>query len=380
MLKTWIAGALLALPVAAPAQPPQPVPFAERVAANRYPLAFADGRLSGPGADLLAREIGTAHFFLVGEQHATATIAEIETALQRTAAEAGYAHTALEIGPTTAMEVERLVRSGPGRLTGYLRAPGHGFTVAFLLWTEEVALAEQAVTLSPAGANAIWGLDQEFVGSLPLLLPRLEALARTPAQREAVARLQVQSAANPMLLGTMPAADLEPLQAAFPFADNPVAAASVADLVLSNRIYAPFTGRGGSGYEANVARETYMKRNFLEAFTAAELGAEAADQSPPRVFFKFGANHMMRGFSTTDVPSLGNFVAEWGLSRGLTTANVYVGCVGGQQNDPQSAARTGRATAASLRRRARCAARYSPASSLCSTCGRSGKDCATSIR
>ena len=45
--------------------------------------------------------------------------------------------------------------------------------------------------------DAIWGLDQEFVGALPLLLPRLEALARTPAQRAALATLRTRSATEP---------------------------------------------------------------------------------------------------------------------------------------------------------------------------------------
>jgi len=331
MPRGWIAALAFAVSTAGIAQT-APSTLAERTNANRYTLAFNDGQLSGPGAELLAREIADTQLFMVGEQHATATIAEIETALHRTAVEAGYGYAALEIGPVTAIEVERLSREGPGRLGAWLREPGHDFAVAFLFWEEELALVEQAVSASPARANAIWGLDQEFVGSLPLLLPRLDALARTPAQRDALAQLRVRSAADPMLLGSMPVADLEPLRIAFPETDNSEAAALIENLVLSNRIYAPFTGRGGSGYDGNLARETYMKRNFLRAFAAAE----AADGRPPRVFLKFGANHMMRGFSTTDVPALGNFVAEWSLVRGFSTTNIFIGCVGGQQNDPRS--------------------------------------------
>jgi hypothetical protein len=311
----------------------QPMPsFAESVAANRHALAFEDGTLSGPGAELLAREMTSAQFFLIGEQHATATIAEVSTALHRQAAEMGYAYSAVEIGPHSAREVERIVRTGTGRLAATLRGPTLDFSVPFLFWAEEAVLAEQMVSRSPSGSEAIWGLDQEFIGSLRLLMPRLEALARTPAQRRAVADLRARSDAEPMALGRMPADALAPLSAAF--GTRGEGASLVADLTLSNRIYGPFTGRGGSGFEANTLRETYMKRNFLTRFAAAE----ARDGRPPRVFLKFGANHMMRGLSTTNVPALGNFIAEWGLSRGFGTVNVFIDCVGGEQNDPQTGA------------------------------------------
>ena len=244
------------------------------------------------------------------------------------AAALGYDRSALEIGPHSAREVERVIRSGSGRLAAAMRTPERDFSIAFLFWAEESALAEQMVGLSPARADALWGLDQEFVGSLAWLLPRLETAARTPAQRAAVADLRARAAADPMALGNLPAEALTPLGAAFP------GNALVADLLLSNRIYAPFTGRGGSGLEANTLRETYMKRNFLSLFEAAERRSGR----PPRVFLKFGANHMMRGFSTTNIPSLGNFIAEWGLSRGFGTVNIFIDCVGGAQNDPRSGA------------------------------------------
>lgn len=337
MIKAWLTG-LFALAITAPAlaqNPPPPAPtLAERMAANRHAIAFENGRLSGPGAALLNRAMADAQFFMVGEQHGTATIAAISAALHREAAAIGYNHAAMEIGPNSGVEVERLIRSGPGRLAAQFRTPTYSFAVAFLFWAEEAALAEQFVALSRARSDAIWGLDQEFVGALPLLLPRLDALARTPAQRAALAALRARAAAEPMALAQMPAAELEPLRLAFETDAAPAAAPMVADLILSNAIYAPFTGRGGSGLEANLTRETYLKRNFLRRFEAAER----AEGRPPHVFLKFGANHVMRGFSTTNVPSLGNFIAEWGLSRGFGAANIFINCVGGEQNDPRTGA------------------------------------------
>ena len=116
------------------------------------------------------------------------------------------------------------------------------------------------------------------------------------------------------------------------FANNPKAAQYLSELKLSNVIYEPFTGRGGSGYEANLTRETYMKRNFVSQFNEAEKRTGKA----PKVFMKFGGYHAQKGFTGTNVPGLANFLYEWGLSRDFAMVNVMVECVGGQARNPQT--------------------------------------------
>ena len=46
--------------------------------------------------------------------------------------------------------------------------------------------------------------------------------------------------------------------------------------------------------------------------------------STPKVFLKFGANHVFDGRSTTNVLSLGNFVREIGWARGVESFNVRI--------------------------------------------------------
>jgi hypothetical protein len=102
-----------------------------------------------------------------------------------------------------------------------------------------------------------------------------------------------------------------------------VPAQLVDDMILSARIYGPFvTGKGLSVYAANLERENLMKRLFL----ARLREAEARDGKTPKVLFKFGANHMMRGLSTTHVPSLGNFVSDYALANGRQTFSVLLLC------------------------------------------------------
>jgi hypothetical protein len=90
-------------------------------------------------------------------------------------------------------------------------------------------------------------------------------------------------------------------------------------MILSARIYQPFVGvtTGFSGYAANLERENYMKRTFVARYRAA---------GTPKVFFKFGASHMMRGLSYTHVPSLTSFVHELAIGEGKNAFNVLVLC------------------------------------------------------
>ena len=44
----------------------------------------------------------------------------------------------------------------------------------------------------------------------------------------------------------------------------------------------------------------------------------------------------MRGHSGTNVPALGNFLAEWGTARGMRLVNLFIECDGGEAMNPQS--------------------------------------------
>jgi len=65
-----------------------------------------------------------------------------------------------------------------------------------------------------------------------------------------------------------------------------------------------------------------MKQNLL----AAMQDAQRRDGSAPRVLFKFGSYHLMRGVSPTLVPTLGSFAADWAEARGERTINIAVAC------------------------------------------------------
>ena len=83
-------------------------------------------------------------------------------------------------------------------------------------------------------------------------------------------------------LGTSPPQQLVDLRARLNARRDAPYAELVDAMIVSQRIYRPFTGAGGEAWLANGEREDLMRRLFLENYRAAER----ADGAPPRVMFK----------------------------------------------------------------------------------------------
>ena len=312
----------------APAPAPDPV---AAIRAQSQPIErTADGAHSGSAWDALVADMAGAQFAMVGEQHGSGDIARLETSLQAALAKRGFTHSALEVGPISTPFAERLIRSGPGKLQAYIAAPGHGLTLPFLFFGEEAVMAEAMVASSPDKVQALFGLDQEFVGAGPVIVEELRAAAQTPAQRQATADFAAAAAKDFQLVGTVTDEQLAPLARAF--AANPRGMQIVEAMRITARIYQPFIKRIGFSYDANLERETYMKTNFVRDFEAAKRRNGKA----PKVFLKFGGYHAMRGMSGTNVPGLGGFLAEWGLPQGYRLANIMIDCIGGESLNPQT--------------------------------------------
>ncbi|QLC24282.1 hypothetical protein HFP57_04050 [Parasphingopyxis algicola] len=307
----------------------------EAVRASMLDIARdAEGNLYGSGWDRLMTDAAEAQFFLIGEQHATADIAEISAAIHRGLAQRDYEYMAVEIGPWSTRYAEQLIRENNDAVAAIGDAPGGGFALPFLFFAEDAELTAQAVRLSSASSHALFGLDQEFIAAGPVLALRLEELVRTDEQRSVVAAFAEATAANVMYLGTAEPEQFAPLRTAFDAGEDAEALALVDAMLLSNEIYGPFVRQTGPIYPANLARENYMKRNFLDQFARIE----ERDGHPPRIFFKFGASHMMRGHSTTNVPALGDFLVEWGRTREFGLVNVMIDCRDGSVVDVRSGA------------------------------------------
>ena len=324
-----LAAAILSLSAQASAAP-GPASTIDWLRSQRLELVEARGNYSGTGWDRIVDDGANAQFFMIGEQHASGSIAKLETAFHRALAGRGFTHAALEVGPYSTRFAEQRIRERPGSLAGYLAAPNHGFAIPFLFLAEETAMAEQIVATSPDKGPVLWGVDQEFIGSGPVIAELLGARAKTQLQREAVAAWKLAADKERLYVAKAPDSMIDGLERAF--AGDAEAMSILAELRSSRAIYRPFLGSGEPIYPANLARETGMKRKFQAAFEASERRLGAA----PKVFLKFGGYHAMRGLSGTDVPSFANFLAEWGGSRGFGLVNLLVDCIGGEALDPQT--------------------------------------------
>jgi hypothetical protein len=160
-----------------------------------------------------------------------------------------------------------------------------------------------------------------------LYLRELESLA-PPAGRAAVRRARERadsgfaalgSKGNPAGLFAWSASDsiFAALRAAFG-QRPPARAREIIDVfertARINRLFL-----SGRGYESNIMRSAYLRENFTKALAAAERRGER-----PRVLFKFGGSHMMRGLNYTHTLDIGTAAAILAEARGERSFNVLM--------------------------------------------------------
>lgn len=299
--------------------------FDSIVTANTYTATLKDGTLTGPGADWLEARGREVDHFLMSERHGTVQIPAVAASLYEQLADDGYGPVALELGPFAAREANEALARGGYPALKRLITRYEGPPIAFLHLSDE---SRMAARMAEAGAT-IWGLDQEFVFSLPMHLDALAEQAETDREQKAVreTRTQMKEAwggeAGSALGAANPAA-LRTLRAAFEPRGEEKALARIDALIESNAIYAPYVRDTGSYFESNTRRETYMKELLIEHIR----DWEAEHGEPPNVFHKNAHTSKRRG-GEDYMLTLGAFMAEWARARGEETFHVLADCHGG---------------------------------------------------
>lgn len=294
--------------------------FQETLSQSRMTLDVKGGKLVGPGADALRARMAASQFVLIGEEHGVATIADTVRAMVPDLAQAGYRYFAIETDPYIAARLEAKLRAGGTKdVAKFLNEDGNRFAIPFYNWSAEAALADAAVKANANSKPALWGLDQVFIGASVALFNDIATQASNAEAKAMAAALAGRAKGNLEFLGKIDIGELKTLRTLLGADQDRPLAQLVDDMILSVRIYQPFVGvtTGLSGYAANFERETLMQRTFLQRYREA---------GGPKVFFKFGSNHMMRGLSSTHVPSLGNFVADLAASEGKRAFHLLVLC------------------------------------------------------
>lgn len=286
-------------------------------------IAGAHG-FSGPGADLLLGEGGSAHFLAIGERHGTHETPRLTDWLLRELRPAGYEAFAIEVGPFSAARLAALAAADApmeALTTFTLENP---FTIPFFWWREEL---EMLVTAASEGYE-IWGLDQEFVGSGRLHLARLAQLAPNPEASALVGewiRREIQGLRHYQETGstreaiffTLTGEDVAALRSAFEGVGE--ALSIVDELAASAHVYQLFGA--GENYRSNHARIGLMKRHLAESL-AAPAGPEPTGGG--RVLVKLGSVHAGRGYSPLNQLDVGNQVAELATLRNGDSLHVLV--------------------------------------------------------
>jgi len=331
VLRTLSLVLLLLVVVSAPA-PAQPsdsaavrAAFDSVVTAHTYTATLQDGRLTGPGADWLEARGRAVDHFLMSERHGTVQIPAVAATLYERMAD-HYGPVALEIGPYAAEATnEALERGGYSGLKD-LVTRYEGPVIPFLNWTEE---SQMAARMAETGAT-VWGVDYEFLFSLPMHLDALAEQAETDQEREAVRRTRTRleeewgGAAAPAL-GAAPPSGLRSLRAAFEPRGDDEALARIDALLESNAIYAPYVRDSTSitFFDSRTRRETLMKEQLIDDIR----NWEDEHGEAPNVFHKNA--HTSKRPEERFYISLGGFMAEWARVRNEETFHVLADCNGG---------------------------------------------------
>ncbi|HYD73949.1 MAG TPA: hypothetical protein VEF55_12495 [Candidatus Binatia bacterium] len=310
-------------------QPTAPAPQAEladRIAAraqeNRHRLAYDGSRFSGPAWDLLLNEGRQAQFFCIGEEHGIAENPKLAAQLFRALTESGYSKACVEISPPMAAELDRAARDGVSGLRALFSDPRAA--VAFFGMREEAEWIVAVRDTVAGGGQAVWGLDYE-VGGTGRLIDRLQSkrkprAAEAPFQAlfdaAAAAGAQYAQTRNPQFIFSFSGdpALVRAVREAWARPDDDDAAwmlETLEETLAINRLW-----MSNQGWASNQRRAMFNRANFRRYWEAAE--------DKPKVMFKFGASHMVRGISHTQVLDIGTQVSELAEARGGSSFHVAV--------------------------------------------------------
>jgi hypothetical protein len=317
------------LPAAAQA-PPATAPSPTRdervskaAAESRMRLDFQRGRFSGPAWDWLLAQGRDSHFLLLGEEHGIAENPKLAAQLFAALVPSGYSKVAVEISPPMAEEIDAaLTRGGLAALRRMFAS--RASNTAFFGMREEAEWLAAARTVLPGGKPFLWGLDYEAFADRHLLA-MLKAKRKPAAAADALARLERASHESwakfeatgdykYMYTFSGDPALVRAVRAAWPKAD-PQSVRIIDTLGQTFEINRAWVEK--RHWESNRLRASNLRSSFLRHWRAAR-------KEDPRVFFKFGASHLVRGRNTTGTYDLGALLPELAEFEGKRAFSLLI--------------------------------------------------------
>lgn len=323
---------LAAIPAAA-----QNTAFGDTVRKNRAAISVHEGKLAGPGADVLRAALADTQFVLLGEDHGIQQIPQFAAGLCAELGPHGFHTMALETGPIVTPEIERMARDANGEKEMTEFDKRYPESVAFYNWREEFEMLQQCEKSAGPEGMQLWGMDQELMGAPVFVLEKILATKPGPEAQAAVAGLlkennEDRAAAakdgNPTGLFLLKAKqeDLDRTRNLLKKQGSAEAQDEFRALLVSREIYE--NNISGNTYNSNRQRALLMKTNFVNQLTAAFQ----KEGSPRKVMFKFGAWHMYRGINPLHSSELGNLVGEAAEGHGEKAIHILILGVKGEQS------------------------------------------------
>jgi len=268
-----VCAALAVAMCAAPSGQPTD-PIGEQLQAHEFNLEF-DGKA------FLIDEAGRASFLLVGGLHGDRETPALLQALASGVGKFGYQHTAVEMSPWAAAQMEASLRKS-------------------------------------GVAAQLKGSDIEEVQPH---LPIRELAAANPQNRP------LQSMADLVKSGYKRSLAPELLKLANETGDMKdvvVGGFSVQKLIVGT-LEVESIRSSGQRFNASVRRESFMKELFITHYRAATHG-----QTKPKFVVAFGQSHLGRGIDKRGVSTLGNFIGELAVAEGVRSFHILLFAAGGK--------------------------------------------------
>ncbi len=322
---TALAGAAPAAAQTPPAAPKPPL--AERLTAeaatHRLAVGFDGDAVSGPGIDRILEDARAARFFLLGEEHGVAQVPILAKALFEALAPSGYSRLGLEVSPPAARALDAAAAGGVAGLRRFVA--DHPPGPAFYTMSQEAELLAAARAAVAGPGPVLLGLDYEVLQDR-LLIGQLEAAApasaRAPlaalkaASDQAWAAYETSRNIGVILPFSGDPALVRAVRAAWP---SPDAASDEILETLEQTLVINQHQTAERYFLSNDVRAQFNRANWARFWRA-----EGAKLQPAKVMLKFGAGHMVRGRSPTEVYDLGSLVSETAALHGETSFHLLV--------------------------------------------------------
>jgi len=290
---------------------------------QRMAVAFDGTTWSGPGWDHLLDAGRASQFLLLGEEHGLVEVPALVRQLMPALGTAGYSRLALEVSPPGARALDVAAQEGvPGLRRFYADHPPGP---AFYTMDEEARMLAAVRGGFPANSPLLLGLDYEvlidryLIDQLKIRVPASAGAALTAldaASKASWARFEATRDVRWYFCFSGDPALVRAVRAVWPDPDP-----------LSEEILETL-GRSLLSNQHQTAQRYFLSNDSRAQLTRANWvrfwRAETAAGRQPRILFKFGAGHMVRGRSMTEVYDIGNMVAETAALMGGRSYHLLV--------------------------------------------------------